>query len=211
MRSIKPVLTAAALLLGAQTAMAQDAQTSAETGTPLVRPAEPAAAAQQISMFAQSLLGAHNDARQKVGAPPLRWSATLQGDAARYAAVLAEKNMIEHASAEARKGAGENLWIGTTGFYSTRAMIDAFLSEERYFEPGVFPDVSTTGNWIDVGHYTRSSEGHAGGTAQLPIIRRTTCWFAGICRRAIGAAWRYPDEVSRTGRRPASQRRRRGG
>ncbi|GMN13538.1 CAP domain-containing protein [Altererythrobacter sp. MTPC7] len=155
MRSIKPVLTAAALLLGAQTAMAQDAQTSAETGTPLVRPAEPAAAAQQINMFAQSLLGAHNDARQKVGAPPLRWSAPLQDDAARYAAVLAEKNMIEHASAEARKGAGENLWIGTTGFYSTRAMIDAFLSEERYFKPGVFPDVSTTGNWIDVGHYTQ--------------------------------------------------------
>ena len=155
MRSIKPVLAAAALLFGAQTAMAQDAQTSTETGTPLVRPAEPAAAAEQISMFAQSLLGAHNDARQEVGAPPLRWSKTLQDDAARYASVLAEKNMIEHASEEARKGAGENLWIGTTGFYSTRAMIDAFLSEERYFKPGVFPDVSTTGNWIDVGHYTQ--------------------------------------------------------
>jgi hypothetical protein len=27
--------------------------------------------------------------------------------------------------------------------------------EQHYFVPGIFPDVSKTGNWADVGHYTQ--------------------------------------------------------
>ena len=106
-------------------------------------------------MFAQSLLQSHNAARAEVRAPALRWNAQLAADSAEYAEVLAAKNMIEHASEEVRKGAGENLWLGTTGFYSTREMMNAFLTEKQYFKPGTFPDVSATGNWVDVGHYTQ--------------------------------------------------------
>ena len=34
-------------------------------------------------------------------------------------------------------------------------MISAWGGESVYFKYGVFPDVSTTGNWMDVGHYTQ--------------------------------------------------------
>ena len=155
MRSIKLSVFAASLLVGATGCSAQDGGAVFSTGNPLAPAEIPAAGQEDIGMFAQSLLGAHNDARENVGAPALRWSNSLAKDAADYAEVLADKNKIEHANEDVRKGAGENLWIGTSGFYSTRAMIDAFLTEEQYFKPGVFPDVSTTGNWIDVGHYTQ--------------------------------------------------------
>lgn len=155
MRSIKLSVIAAPLLFWASGCSAQDVPPVYSTGNPIGSAEVPTSGEEDIGMFAQSLLGAHNDAREKVGAPALRWSKSLANDAADYARVLADKNKIEHASEDARNGAGENLWIGTSGFYSTRAMIDAFLTEEQYFKPGIFPDVSTTGNWIDVGHYTQ--------------------------------------------------------
>jgi hypothetical protein len=34
-------------------------------------------------------------------------------------------------------------------------MIDAFVEERRDFTPGTFPEVSRTGKWKDVGHYTQ--------------------------------------------------------
>ena len=41
------------------------------------------------------------------------------------------------------------------GAYSYESMIGGWTSEERYFRPGVFPSVSRSGNWEDVGHYTQ--------------------------------------------------------
>jgi hypothetical protein len=34
-------------------------------------------------------------------------------------------------------------------------MIGTMVAEERVFRPGTFPDVSTTGEWHDVAHYTQ--------------------------------------------------------
>ena len=34
-------------------------------------------------------------------------------------------------------------------------MIGTFVDEKRHFRRGTFPDVSTTGQWRDVGHYTQ--------------------------------------------------------
>jgi hypothetical protein len=34
-------------------------------------------------------------------------------------------------------------------------MVGAWASERSMFRPARFPDVSTTGNWADVGHYTQ--------------------------------------------------------
>jgi hypothetical protein len=51
---------------------------------------------------------------------------------------------------------GENLWMGTHRAYGYTAMLDAFMDERRAFVfKARFPDVSTTGNWEDVGHYTQ--------------------------------------------------------
>ena len=45
--------------------------------------------------------------------------------------------------------------MGTTGFFSLTQMVDSWGQEERYFQNGTFPDVSNTGNWFDVGHYSQ--------------------------------------------------------
>jgi hypothetical protein len=63
--------------------------------------------------------------------------------------------MIEHSNANADGGEGENLWFGTKGDYTPEEMVGAFVSEGRMFNFGIFPDVSTTGRWEDVGHYTQ--------------------------------------------------------
>ena len=34
-------------------------------------------------------------------------------------------------------------------------MVQLWGAEKQYFQYGIFPDVSITGNWMDVGHYTQ--------------------------------------------------------
>ena len=34
-------------------------------------------------------------------------------------------------------------------------MVGSWIDEKRAFRPGVFPNVSRTGNWDDVAHYTQ--------------------------------------------------------
>jgi hypothetical protein len=50
---------------------------------------------------------------------------------------------------------GENLWMGPAGYFSAEDMIGGFVSERDKFRAGTFPQVSRTGNWADVGHYTQ--------------------------------------------------------
>ena len=46
--------------------------------------------------------------------------------------------------------------FGTAGAFSLTEMVEAWGDEQAYFIPNrSFPDVSTTGNWADVGHYTQ--------------------------------------------------------
>ncbi len=45
--------------------------------------------------------------------------------------------------------------MGSRGAFSIEAMVGGWASERRWFAPGVFPNVSRTGNWADVGHYTQ--------------------------------------------------------
>lgn len=103
--------------------------------------------------FAERLLAAHNAERERRGVPRFEWSARLAAQAQVWAATLARSNRFEHAAD--RSGAGENLWMGSAGRYTPEAMIDGFVSEGRHFRPGRFPNVSRTGNWLDIGHYTQ--------------------------------------------------------
>ncbi|MCB2065055.1 MAG: SCP-like extracellular [Erythrobacter sp.] len=109
----------------------------------------------RINPFAQRLLAEHNQARDAVGVPRLAWSARLAGEAQQWAEHLAQQGRMEHSSREGRGGAGENLWAGTAGRYGADRMVGAFVAERQYFRNGMFPRVSTTGNWSDVGHYTQ--------------------------------------------------------
>ena len=122
-------------------------------GCALLSPA--AGAREQGVSFAWRLLAAHNAERARTGAAPLRWSAALAKDADAWAGTLARKGQLEHASAEVRRGSGENLWMGSAGAYSAEDMIGGFVAERDKFRGGTFPQVSRTGNWADVGHYTQ--------------------------------------------------------
>ncbi|WP_240654565.1 CAP domain-containing protein [Croceicoccus ponticola] len=105
--------------------------------------------------FAERLLGAHNDERRKMGVPDLRWSPKLAAQAQAYAQKLARQQAMVHASNAERGGAGENLWAGRAGFYSAEEMVEGMVAEKRHFKSGNFPQVSRTGQWRDVGHYTQ--------------------------------------------------------
>lgn len=100
-------------------------------------------------------LTAHNDARQAFGTAPLVWSDKLTIEAAQWARQLARENTMRHSRSEDRGRTGENLWMGTSGYFHAAQMIGFFVDEQRYFQAGRFPDVSRTGNWADVGHYTQ--------------------------------------------------------
>ena len=103
----------------------------------------------------RDLLEAHNMARDEVGLVPLVWSERLANDAEEWAEHLARNNLYDHASPEARKGQGENLWRGSSGYWNARQKIGFFIEEKRHFRSGHFPDVSRTGRWSDVAHYTQ--------------------------------------------------------
>ncbi|MGA7936705.1 MAG: CAP domain-containing protein [Kovacikia sp.] len=103
--------------------------------------------------MADEILKAHNRYRAEVGVPALTWSNTLASHAQEWANHLASLGgVLQHSSGS---GEGENLWGGTSGQYSYTQMIESFGNEKRYFVRGTFPNVSSTGNWADVGHYTQ--------------------------------------------------------
>jgi hypothetical protein len=101
------------------------------------------------------LLEAHNRERAAAGVPPLVWDGSLENAAATYARQLAGVGALRHSPRQARPGQGENLWMGTRGAFSPQLMIASWSAERARFRPGIFPSVSRTGNWADVGHYSQ--------------------------------------------------------
>ena len=96
----------------------------------------------------------HNEARAEVGSLPLVWDPTLAAQAQSYGPELAQFERPVHSSRVGRETSGENLLQSLPGTSPT-AMMGVWTGERRYFVNGKFPDVSTTGNWADVGHYTQ--------------------------------------------------------
>jgi hypothetical protein len=105
--------------------------------------------------FTDRIIVAHNRERVAVGVPPLIWDPALEAGAANYARGLALTGTFTHSRRASRVGLGENLWMGTRGGFTLEQMIATWISEKRRFVPGIFPRVSTTGNWADVGHYSQ--------------------------------------------------------
>jgi uncharacterized protein YkwD len=102
--------------------------------------------------LAERLLAEHNRERERTGVPRLVWSERLAGEARNWAQTLAQTGTFQHASdAEA----GENLWMGTAGYFAPESMVGAFVEERQNYQHGTFPNVSRTGRWQDVGHYTQ--------------------------------------------------------
>ena len=118
--------------------------------------AAPAAADARPAAFERELLDLHNEERARVGAAPLAWDAELAAGAEDYARRLASRGRgLIHSARSDRDGQGENLWMGTAGFYPTAAMFDNWAQERRFFRRGVFPNVARGVGWQQVGHYTQ--------------------------------------------------------
>lgn len=113
------------------------------------------AGAASFDPLAARLLQSHNAVRAVVGAAPLAWDPALAAGAASWAQYLAASGRFDHSDRKARPGIGENLWMGTRGAFSIEYMSGEWAAERRHFKPGIFPDNSRTGNWIDVAHYTQ--------------------------------------------------------
>ena len=102
------------------------------------------------------MISAHNQARRQYGSGPLVWDGSLARDAGVYAQSLARSGRFEHDPQVGRRPhQGENLWVGTRSAYSYAEMIGLLIDERRYFRPGRFPAVSSTGDWSQVAHYTQ--------------------------------------------------------
>lgn len=105
--------------------------------------------------FAMQMVAAHNRIRSAESVQPALWDKQLAATADAYAAELARTERFAHSPRDSRNGQGENLWMGTRGAFSFDRMVSDWGSERSMFRAGRFPDVSTTGRWEDVGHYTQ--------------------------------------------------------
>lgn len=124
-------------------------------------PPQPPATQQQslarpatLDGFAQRILDVHNQERTALGLQPYYWSVPLAEGAQQHANYLARTGVLAHASREGRGTARENLNQGMIGWNADQ-MIDNWLDEKRLFRPGIFPNVSATGDWNQVGHYSQ--------------------------------------------------------
>ena len=126
------------------------------------------------------ILTAHNAARAEVGAAPLQWDPSLAIAAATYGPALSRIGRLVHSPRAGRENQRENLWMGQQGRFHPEEMVAAWTDERRLFFPGQFPNVSRTGNWVDVAHYTQmiwKSTTHVGCA-----IYRDDAWDYLICR-----------------------------
>jgi hypothetical protein len=139
-----------------------------------------AASSPASASWESEVLQLHNRERAAWNVRPLAWDPGLAASADAWAGELVRTDRWQHSPAALRRGQGENLWMGTTGAYQVRAMVGAWVSERRWFRPGIFPEVSTTGRWNDVGHYTQMISGRSDRIGCA--IRSNRRWSYLVCR-----------------------------
>lgn len=115
--------------------------------------AQPAAASPDD--IASRLLAAHNAERAAVGHQPLVWDPALAASAASYGPALERLGRLEHSPRSTRPGQRENLAMAWAGTMTPEQLVDMWSREKADLTPGLFPDVSRTGYWKDVAHYTQ--------------------------------------------------------
>jgi hypothetical protein len=160
---IRGILTAAGLALLAAA--------PATTQTPMLAGATGAVAAQ--------ILAAHNYERALVGHPPLVWDQELADHAASYGPVLGRLGDLKHSPRESRPGERENLAMAWHGTMTPSAIVGLWADEKKLMRPGLFPAVSRSGNWEDVGHYTQMVWP---STTHVGCAIYSTNWDYLICR-----------------------------
>lgn len=119
-----------------------------------LRPVTPADDGRPSTGEERRLLEAHNRERARTGARSLIWSEALEAEARDWAGELMATDRFAHDPRP--HGHGENLWMGWGDrVFTPEDMVDGWIEERRDYRPGVFPNVSRTGDWVLVGHYTQ--------------------------------------------------------
>jgi hypothetical protein len=126
------------------------------------------------------LLAIHNRERASTGARPLDWDPALARASASYAPALERLGKLAHSPAGSRRGQGENLWMGTRDAYELEEMAGSWAAEKSLFRPGFFPQVSRSGKWSDVAHYTQMI--WKGTTRVGCAVRKGRKWDFLVCR-----------------------------
>jgi pathogenesis-related protein 1 len=103
-----------------------------------------AAWARSASVDAKALVEAHNRARAKHCAPPLKWSSKLAASAQKWA-----DNLGAHGCGLQHSGGphGENLAAGSEGFLDAAAVVGMWVDEGRHYKGGGFS--------MKTGHFTQ--------------------------------------------------------
>jgi hypothetical protein len=153
---LKPSRRFRAIVNLAALALAGFALASAAPAAKRKRTVPPPTLQVELDPFAKEILRVQNEERLFQGRQPLIWDSALALDAGKWASHLAKNNLFEHAFAELGKnGQGENLWMGTHAAYPLAEMVSYWTAEAEQSKSGKFPDVSKSGNWTDVGHFTQ--------------------------------------------------------
>ncbi|SFS89525.1 CAP domain-containing protein [Brevundimonas viscosa] len=119
-----------------------------------VQPIAPPRSTAPSSEVERRLLDAHNAERARVGVAPLRWADSLEAEARVWARQLIGSSTFAHDPAP--HGHGENLWTGWGGrVWTPEEMVGEWAAERADYRHGPFPNVSRTGNWAEVAHYTQ--------------------------------------------------------
>lgn len=88
----------------------------------------------------QEILETHNRERAQYGLKPLQYNQQIAGVAQSWAEQLARTGMLQHRGAAERKSLnpistsqplGENLWMGTQGFYSKEDAVQDWIDEKE--------------------------------------------------------------------------------
>ncbi|HNW59678.1 MAG TPA: CAP domain-containing protein [bacterium] len=151
-------LREAAGAIAARAAGAASAAGAAGEGISSKKPAETAQPAATGSAFsrpeAEKILLLHNQARAAVGAHPLNWSQDLARYAQEWADHLAAAGCsFEHRpeSGPWKQKHGENLFMGTAGYYGAAEAVDSWISEKRQYNGQTIDEA----NYHEFGHYTQ--------------------------------------------------------
>jgi Cysteine-rich secretory protein family len=146
----------------------------------------------EMPSFDDRVLTAHNQERARLGLKPLVWSNRLASKALNWAKHQAETDTFEH---DADTEDGENLWMGTKGFYRPEEMVGAWTSERALFKLGLFPKNSKTGNWMDVGHYTQLIWFNTTAVGCARVANRTDDYL--VCRYDPPGNWMGQNPLGR--------------
>ena len=115
--------------------------------------AQTAAAAPLSEKQKAELLTAQNKYRAELGEPALVWSDKLAEAAQSWAGHLAsDVHALQHSGAIAT---GENIATWPAGHATLTRLVKIWGDEKQYFVDSVFPDVSRTGDWQVVSHYSQ--------------------------------------------------------